>query len=57
MAVIREFGPLVRWKGRDGEGYMVPRIYIALHGLVASEVRALAKQYGWEPSEPWGRAK
>jgi hypothetical protein len=28
--------------------WLVPRLYIACHGLKASEVPALAKQYGWE---------
>lgn len=31
-----------------GRAYMVPRHWIALHGLKAREVPVLAKKYGWE---------
>ena len=31
----------------DGS-WRVPRHYIALHGIKADEIRALAQQYGWE---------
>jgi hypothetical protein len=27
--------------------YEVPRIYIAVHGIIGHEVPGLAKQYGW----------
>ena len=30
--------------------YRVPRHYIALHGLVAADLDALAAQFGWPPA-------
>ena len=33
-----------------GGSWMVPRIYIAVHGLKEAELPALAGQYGWAPS-------
>lgn len=34
--------------GRDGGTWRVPKIYIAVHGVVGSDVPNHAKQYGWE---------
>lgn len=36
--------------GTPAGSWMVPRIYIAAHGLKAAELPALAGQYGWERS-------
>lgn len=30
------------------ESYLVPRHYIALHGIKATELSTLAEKYGWE---------
>lgn len=32
----------------QSRGYMVPRHWIALHGLKVREIPILAKKYGWE---------
>lgn len=32
------------------DSWMVPRIFIAAHGLVAAELPALAARYGWAPA-------
>lgn len=29
----------------------VPRVYIAMHGIAAAELKTLAAKYGWEESE------
>jgi len=31
----------------EGRGWLVPRIYIAVHGLKADELPALAEEYGF----------
>lgn len=46
-AYCRDLGPTVRIQTRKGVWH-VPRHYIALHGLKAAELPALAKQYGFE---------
>jgi len=46
--IVRELGALIPfWIGAE-EGYMVPRHYVALHGVKASELPELAKRYGWK---------
>lgn len=47
--LIRSLGPTlhVQVTGAD-YGYLVPRHYLALHGLKASELDELAQRYGWE---------
>ena len=43
-------GPLVVVKVAGTQhGYRVPRHYIALHGLDAAELDALAVNFGWAP--------
>jgi len=44
--LVDELGELTRVRTPDGE-WLVPRHYIALHGLSAYELPRLAKQYGW----------
>lgn len=45
--LVEELGPNVPVQvGR--ETYMVPRHFIALHGLKAWELPGLAEKYGWE---------
>jgi hypothetical protein len=34
----------------EGRAWLVPRIYIAVHGLKADELPGLAERYGWAPS-------
>jgi len=34
--------------GNGLAAWRVPRTFIACHGLIASEIRDLAKDYGWE---------
>jgi hypothetical protein len=34
----------------EGGGWLVPRIYIAVHGLKADDLPELAGRYGWAPS-------
>jgi hypothetical protein len=48
LRIIGQVGPLVRVTAREGETYVVPRIYIALHGVKGHELRGLARKYGWE---------
>lgn len=35
----------------QGGAYMVPRHYIALHGLIGGELPFLAKKFGWERAQ------
>lgn len=39
--------PLIDVTLPDGRIYRVPRVYIALHGLKAADVPALANRYYW----------
>lgn len=34
----------------EGRAWLVPRIYIAVHGLKADELPELAGRYGWKPA-------
>jgi hypothetical protein len=34
----------------EGRVWSVPKIYIAVHGLKAGELPALAEKYGWAPA-------
>lgn len=43
------FGPVIRITTPQGR-WLVPRIYIAAHSLVAAELPALAARYGWAPA-------
>lgn len=45
--LVRTIGPCIRVKTPFGT-YMVPRHYIALHGLEGNEVHRMAKRYKWE---------
>ena len=47
--LIAQLGPTVRVRVLDGSGVVVhvPRHYIALHGLTAEDLPALAARYGW----------
>lgn len=49
--LIAELGPNVEVQVLGVGVYMVPRHYIALHGLKSLEVPALAEKYGWEKRE------
>lgn len=44
--IIRDHGPYVLIP-RGNETYVVPRVWIAAHGLRGFEVALLARQYGW----------
>jgi hypothetical protein len=44
--LIGELGPDVRVTVPGGS-WLVPRVFIAAHGLKAGEVPALAAEYGW----------
>jgi hypothetical protein len=47
--LVDELGPTVSLRMFSGTTvYRVPRHYIALHGIAAAELPALAAQYGWE---------
>lgn len=45
--MIDERGPTIRVQLGD-EAFMVPRHFIALHGLSASAFTVLASRYGWK---------
>jgi hypothetical protein len=45
--LVEELGPNISIQVGN-ETYMVPRHFIALHGLKAWELSALAAKYGWE---------
>ena len=45
--LVQELGPTVVVRTSAG-GWRVPRHYIALHGLMAEELPALAAKYGWK---------
>jgi hypothetical protein len=49
--MIAQYGPTVAVTTSAGT-WMVPRHYIALHGLRAVEVERLAARYGWERGVP-----
>jgi hypothetical protein len=55
LAIVRrhilERGPLVVVVSADGK-WLVPRIWIALHGIVGAELPALAERFGWSPAPP-----
>lgn len=44
--MIAELGPVIRITTPIGT-WMVPRIYIAAHGLRAQDLPHLAEKYGW----------
>jgi len=44
--LVDDLGELVRITTPDGT-WLVPRHYIALHGLAAYDLPRIAKQYGW----------
>lgn len=39
----------------NGRGWMVPRIYLAAHGLKGEDLPELAKRYGWPEGRLQGR--
>lgn len=43
---IEDLGPTVRVRTPDG-AWLVPRHYIALHGIAAKDLPQLAARYGW----------
>ena len=43
----RDLGPMITVRCSGG-AWRVPRVYIALHGLKARELPALAQQYGFK---------
>lgn len=47
-SVIAKKGPVVTIAIMGGRTFKVPRHYIALHGLQASEINELAAKYGFE---------
>lgn len=47
--LVADLGPLIDIQ-IGARTYKVPRHYIALHGLKALELPALALKYGWESS-------
>lgn len=47
QTLTEQLGPLVTVE-LGNHAWKVPRHYIALHGLVAAELPALARRYGWE---------
>ena len=49
QAQVDDLGPLVKVEV-EGVPYRVPRHYIALHGIKAEELPALAQRYGWSSS-------
>lgn len=40
---LSEDVPVITWQGT----YVVPRIYIALHGISTTDLPGLAARYGW----------
>jgi hypothetical protein len=46
-SLIKEKGEHVPVHVEGVGGWLVPRVYIAFHGLFAREIPALAKRYGW----------
>ena len=48
--LVRTKGPTIVLTVAEGS-WRVPRHYIALHGLVGSQVPVLAERYGWERVE------
>jgi hypothetical protein len=44
--LVEQLGPTVLISLDEG-AWRVPRHYVALHGLAARELPALAKRYGW----------
>jgi hypothetical protein len=34
----------------SGRKWLVPRLYMALHGIIAAQLPQLAERYGWEAS-------
>jgi hypothetical protein len=51
--VVARLGPLIPVTAPAGT-FMVPRHFVALHGLYAEELPALAERYGWERLEGQG---
>lgn len=45
--IVEALGPLVKVVVIEG-AWIVPRHYIALHGIKADEVKRLAEWFGWE---------
>lgn len=45
--VVRRHGRDVLITNSKGDGWKVPRHYIALHGISEKDLPALAEQYGW----------
>jgi hypothetical protein len=48
-AFVTEHGETVAVSTPSGS-WMVPRAFIALHGIKAEDVGALAEKYGWKPA-------
>ena len=46
--LIAKLGSNVEIRLPSGKGWMVPRHYIALHGVRATALPTLASRYGWE---------
>jgi hypothetical protein len=46
--VVETYGPLINVHDGSGQAWMIPRHYIALHGIKEAELRGLAAKYGWE---------
>ncbi len=47
VRLTRSVGLTVAVQTPDG-GWHVPRVYIAMHGLVAADLPVLAAKYGWK---------
>ena len=46
--LIKMLGPLVKVSiSKNGECWMVPRVYIACHNLMLEELPSLAEKFGW----------
>ncbi len=52
--LVAEHGPFVKIAihGTVPRAFMVPRHFIALHGVKGSEIPALAARHGWEEVDP-----
>jgi hypothetical protein len=50
-SLVAQLGPDIRVTLPGGRSWMVPRHYIALHGVGNGELAYLAAKYGWEEVE------
>lgn len=46
--LIQQLGVDIKVDIIPGEIYLIPRHYIALHGLKANEIKQIAKKYGFQ---------